>query len=83
WLADPSRWHKRKEPRLSYCLPLGIAKQSTGEDSAVEIIEAATDDVSRSGLRALLPEELEIGSSHEFRLQTPFGKASGIFEVQR
>jgi cellulose synthase/poly-beta-1,6-N-acetylglucosamine synthase-like glycosyltransferase/tetratricopeptide (TPR) repeat protein len=83
WLADPGRWHKRKEPRLSYCLPLGIAKQSTDEESAVEIIEAATDDVSRSGLRALLPEELDIGSSHEFRLQTPFGKASGIFEVQR
>jgi cellulose synthase/poly-beta-1,6-N-acetylglucosamine synthase-like glycosyltransferase/tetratricopeptide (TPR) repeat protein len=83
WLADPGQWHKRKEPRLSYCLPLGIAKQSTDGDSAVEIIEAATDDVSRSGLRALLPEELDIGSAHEFRLQTPFGKASGIFEVQR
>ena len=81
WLADPGSWKRRKEPRLSYRLPLGISKVSEGEKA--EVIQAATDDVSRSGLRALLPEALEVGTRHQFRLQTPFGKASGIFEVQR
>ena len=83
WLTDPSQWHRRKENRLSYHLPLGISKQSTDANGAVETIEAATEDVSRSGLRALLHEELEVGSNYEFRVQTPFGKASGIFEVVR
>ncbi|MCX8266046.1 MAG: hypothetical protein OTI37_00365, partial [Planctomycetota bacterium] len=83
WLSDPSQWRKRKEQRLSYRLPLGISKQSTDGSSVIETIEAATDDVSRSGLRALLHEALELGSNYEFRVQTPFGRASGIFEVVR
>ena len=83
WLSDPSQWHRRKEDRLSYHLPLGISKQSVDANGAVETIEAATEDVSRSGLRALLHEELELGSNYGFRVQTPFGKASGIFEVVR
>ena len=45
WLTDPSQWHRRKENRLSYHLPLGISKQSTDANGAVEIIEAATEDV--------------------------------------
>tara|TARA_B110000196_G_C21137566_1_gene661961 strand:- start:157 stop:2556 length:2400 start_codon:yes stop_codon:yes gene_type:complete len=83
WLTDPSQWHRRKEERLSYHLPLGISKQSADANGAIEIIEAATEDVSRSGLRALLHEELELDSNYEFRVQTPFGKASGIFQVAR
>ncbi len=83
WLADPGSWRKRKEPRLSYRLPLGISKGNPDGTGESHIIEAATDDVSRSGLRTLLPEELEVGSTHEFRLQTPFGKVSGVFVVQR
>ncbi|MDP6964177.1 MAG: PilZ domain-containing protein, partial [Planctomycetota bacterium] len=83
WLVDPGGWKRRKEPRLSYRLPLGIAKVATDDSLSGEVVQAATDDVSRSGLRALLPEELAIGSHHHFRLQTPFGKASGVFEVQR
>ncbi|MBC8370789.1 MAG: glycosyltransferase [Planctomycetes bacterium] len=83
WLADPSGWRRRKEPRLSYRLPLGIIKVDADGNDLGEPIQAATDDVSRSGLRALLPVALEVGSHHQFRLQTPFGKAGGIFEVQR
>ena len=83
WLADPAGWRRRKESRLSYHLPLGISKLDASDEGVGETIQAASDDISRSGLRAMLPVALELGSRHEFRLQTPFGNATGVFEVQR